>query len=444
MCGKPITRREFIAGVGKGTLTTAALVSGGSLCRPLLAAGSRMDPRVRLPNPYVNALGQPRLVCVEGDDFATMLAAALEELGGLDLLVNNNQEVLIKPNLVASGELYPTITDVNSVVTTIQALQQVTTGTIKVADKGSIQSEHFYHDVGFYPAVPNAGGVLVTMNDTYAVRRSTWPPEIPDFLVYTDIYDAPLIINFPNLKRHHAASLSGTLKNHVGTVAGPGGGPTREYLHSLPDLEFKQTVAEIAGLINPELCIVDARTIMTVTGPYQGWGGVPVPANRIIVCGDPVAAEVYASQIMAELDATYDPASTQPQLDRAVELGMGTADLGQAEVIYLNLTGIPASADPGRCDGFRLEPNYPNPFNPSTAITFSLPHPCRVRLQVFDLAGRKVGKPLVNGAMPAGLHRVEFHGEGLPSGAYVYRLQTTAGPFGGDGFTAAGKMTLLK
>jgi len=75
-----------------------------------------------------------------------------------------------------------------------------------------------------------------------------------------------------------------------------------------------------------------------------------------------------------------------------------------------------------------LEQNWPNPFNPTTTIAFSLPSPKRVRLDVFDVNGRRV-VTLASGVMPAGRHEVEWKGmnaggQPVGSGVYFYRLQT--------------------
>ncbi len=75
---------------------------------------------------------------------------------------------------------------------------------------------------------------------------------------------------------------------------------------------------------------------------------------------------------------------------------------------------------------FVLETNYPNPFNPSTTIAFSLPEDARVRLTVFDAIGRPVAN-LVDGHVAAGRHTVDFDAAGLPSGTYFYRIETPAG-----------------
>jgi hypothetical protein len=71
--------------------------------------------------------------------------------------------------------------------------------------------------------------------------------------------------------------------------------------------------------------------------------------------------------------------------------------------------------------GFRLLQNFPNPFNPSTTITFTLPSAGIIRLSVFDLLGREVAI-LAGGRMGAGTHRVEWHPAGA-SGVYFYRLE---------------------
>ncbi len=85
---------------------------------------------------------------------------------------------------------------------------------------------------------------------------------------------------------------------------------------------------------------------------------------------------------------------------------------------------------------FRLEQNFPNPFNPVTKIRFSLPRSERVNLEVFNVLGQKV-KTLVEGRLAPGSYQVKFDGQGLPSGLYYVRLK--AGQF-----QQTRKMLLLK
>jgi len=67
----------------------------------------------------------------------------------------------------------------------------------------------------------------------------------------------------------------------------------------------------------------------------------------------------------------------------------------------------------------------PNPFNPSTAISYQLSAYSYVRLRVYDIAGRLV-QTLVDGWREAGGHEVTFDGADLPSGMYFARLEAGA------------------
>lgn len=71
---------------------------------------------------------------------------------------------------------------------------------------------------------------------------------------------------------------------------------------------------------------------------------------------------------------------------------------------------------------FRLDQNHPNPFNPRTTITFSIPREGHVELSVYDIRGRRVGT-LMNETVPAGEHSLVFSPDDLASGVYFYKLK---------------------
>lgn len=87
-------------------------------------------------------------------------------------------------------------------------------------------------------------------------------------------------------------------------------------------------------------------------------------------------------------------------------------------------------------EGYSLEANYPNPFNPSTNITFSIPQAQHVSLTVHDALGREVAT-LVDADLGAGSHTVTFDAKNFASGVYVYRIRA------GD-FVQEKKMQLVK
>ncbi len=75
---------------------------------------------------------------------------------------------------------------------------------------------------------------------------------------------------------------------------------------------------------------------------------------------------------------------------------------------------------------YSLNQNYPNPFGAQTTIQFSIPAAQDVRLEIYDVLGRRVGV-LHEGALPAGQHEVRFQAQNLTNGMYLYRLTTPNG-----------------
>jgi len=117
--------------------------------------------------------------------------------------------------------------------------------------------------------------------------------------------------------------------------------------------------------------------------------------------------------------------------DWVLEPAYGVGKFGGGSVTVVNNTkskNLPAI--------FALQQNFPNPFNPSTQIDFSIPQQSNVQLKVYNTLGQLV-TTLVNGNLSAGSHSVTFDARNLASGLYIYRL--TAG-----NFTNVKKMLLLK
>ena len=85
---------------------------------------------------------------------------------------------------------------------------------------------------------------------------------------------------------------------------------------------------------------------------------------------------------------------------------------------------------------FALYPNYPNPFNPTTKITYSIPTASDVRLSVYNLLGEEVAA-LVSERQDAGTYSVDFSGGDLASGMYFYTLKA-------GHFVDTKKMMLIK
>jgi hypothetical protein len=137
-----------------------------------------------------------------------------------------------------------------------------------------------------------------------------------------------------------------------------------------------------------------------------------------------------------------DPADTgNPSLARWPAQGSLRNDMGAyggplSNVVGSILTSVAGERVRELATDVHLLPNYPNPFNPSTRIAYSIRTTQYITLKVYDLLGKEVAT-LVNGVQQAGIHYALFGGESLAGGIYVTRLFSHAG-------VESGKMMLLK
>jgi len=125
---------------------------------------------------------------------------------------------------------------------------------------------------------------------------------------------------------------------------------------------------------------------------------------------------------------------------------------GSLSVSVVDLVLIPSSVTSvprtnGIADNFSLEQNFPNPFNPSTTITYSLSVASSVSLKIYNVTGQEVAD-LFEGIAAPGLYTQVWNGmdkAGLQvaSGIYFYRFNATSVPAGGN-FQSMRKMLLLK
>ncbi len=137
-----------------------------------------------------------------------------------------------------------------------------------------------------------------------------------------------------------------------------------------------------------------------------------------------------------KISVSYQP--TSPQSDSLSTLTVTYND-GKTVVITIRASSIPVSVK----NSVRsipstlvLEQNFPNPFNPSTTIRYSLPEGSFVRLTVYDITGREVAT-VVNQFQNAGQHTAEFDASTLTSGMYYYTI--TAG-----NYSETKKMVVMK
>jgi len=176
---------------------------------------------------------------------------------------------------------------------------------------------------------------------------------------------------------------------------------------------------------------------------YQGRNGVSPQLNVMRKMfgspgGDPISVDVSEPTLVSKT-ATLDNVTDITKTGVVVFVqSISTKKIFQSEYIpYSSLTTTSVEGITEQTpSSFSLRQNFPNPFNPSTLITYELPKESYVSLTVYDIVGRRTGT-LVDRVQSAGTHTARFDAAGLSAGIYFYRLQS-------NGQSRIKKMVLLQ
>ncbi len=148
--------------------------------------------------------------------------------------------------------------------------------------------------------------------------------------------------------------------------------------------------------------VAEKNALLTSNLPYSNYGPDPTTFNN-----DNVFSDGYALQLAT---LTGDPVNGY---DSFLEVAINAS----------STTGL-WNLEPETGGQFKLAQNYPNPYVGSTSIPFNLTNNSDVKIELYDLTGKKV-KEIVRSSMSPGDHRIELNLADLniPSGDYVYQLE---------------------
>jgi len=153
------------------------------------------------------------------------------------------------------------------------------------------------------------------------------------------------------------------------------------------------------------------------------------PSNPVLT----PETDQWDSQWVGYCNVFWNPADSRFEMMYGGGNGANNAKFGFATAPVTGIYDEIPSELPGN---FELHQNFPNPFNPSTAISWQLAVGSQVDLSVYNILGQKVAT-LVNNHQPAGHHRVEWDATGFASGVYYYRIEA-------ENFVQTCKMIYLK
>ena len=331
-----LSRREFIKEAAIGA-TAVSLLAGVSGC-----AASPAPPRTTQANRFMKN-GKALMVVVEGTDIGKMLETGLDKLGSLHA---NGQpkSMAIKPN-ADSAHPYPVNIEMAVVRPLIQSMRDSGTESIVVCDAPTtgMDKDRAFKGLGYFElekqtGVKVIGGDCGARSQFVSVRDDRW--EVSQSVgVFRPLHEAPFIINVVVPKRHVVSRLTCALKNHFGSVYGP----ERWAIHKKSreqangNILFDKTLVEFADAVRSELTIVDARSLLIKNGPkLKGRSEIKEQVNRLILCGDMVATDLYCADLMKEHDDTFDPEMIALQLEYGEKIGLGTMDRSKLEIIEIS------------------------------------------------------------------------------------------------------------
>ena len=306
--------------------------------------------RKKLPNPFM-AGGKPLVIIVEGDDYTKMLAKALKEIGGFSKF-GTDKSVLLKPNFIRDIKTeYPVTTCPKAVLETVDVLFKEGFKEITVGESRNIKDGKpvgMFNYGGVNAAAEKRGFKTTGLIDEEVVKVTSDKWNIlPQVGVYKRLYDTDIIINMPVVKEHLMTGFTCALKNNMGSIDEPTcmlmhyWGDKYKKLHdSMPREKVHQrlskSIAEAAHAVSPELTIIDARKVLAKSHLEMPRGKV-VAANKLIVSGDQLAADVIAAEVFKEVHPELDLKFTVETFKLAEELGIGSADKSRMVIKQLSI-----------------------------------------------------------------------------------------------------------
>ena len=193
-----------------------------------------------------------------------------------------------------------------------------------------------------------------------------------------------------------------------------------------------EKIADFASYIQPQSIDLDVRDgyVYWVDTSHSAIKRIPLDGGTDESIINDSKAEWISVNMKEEkiywLDQTFEGKIYRADLDgsnseKILDIGYARGGLF-AEGFKATTTPISKTVK-SNPEKLRLDPNYPNPFNPTTSIHYELPEAGLASLTVYDILGHKVAV-LANGKHAAGTYNVHFNASQLSSGVYFYRLQT--------------------
>jgi uncharacterized protein (DUF362 family) len=270
------TRREFLKTLLKG----ASIFAISTISNPLriLHKGEKV---------FAEPSTAPDLYVLEGTDYKKLIREGFNAIGGINKFVKNGSYVVLKPNAAwarkpeEAGNTHPDLIE-----ETIRLCLEAGAKKVDVIEHSCDNCKSSFKISGIEEAVKKAGGKMISLSETNTFKETNIPSGkiLKKAEIASQVFEADCFINMPIAKSHGSATLTMSMKNHMGIVK------DRGFFHSNG---LHQCIADISSLINPHLTIMDCTRILLTRGP-KGPGDVKV-LNKVIFGTDQVAIDSLGS-----------------------------------------------------------------------------------------------------------------------------------------------------
>jgi len=301
----------------KDFLKTLGAVGLGSICGSILGCGGKKTSGevVSVEAPKASSLAEG-VVVVTGQDYREMVRQGLSALGGLSLLVQEGDVVVVKPN-IGWDRTVEQAADTHPEVVAELVKQSLVCGAseVRVFDNPCNDARRTYERSGIAESA-KAEGALVSFVDYDRFKEVAIPDgvKLNSFLYYEDCIDADVIINVPIAKHHNLTQLTLGFKNLMGVIGGDRGA----WHFGIGD-----KLVDLWTVVRPQLTVIDATRILTANGPTGGDLADVRKTDTIILSTDPVAVDAHSATLfnVNPEDVCY--------IIKGYERGLGEMDLSK-------------------------------------------------------------------------------------------------------------------
>jgi len=231
------------------------------------------------------AIERPDIAVVEGEDPALQTRKAIQALGGIKIFIRNGDRVVLLPNSewrypgavvnpsigIEIARLCAEAGAASITLTTNYGMGRWGSGVAKELESAGVRIKFPFHpkDYATVP-VPN-----------FRVRK--------EVTILKEAIEHDVLIDIPVFKHHYGARISGSIKNLMGF-----------HWNSISfhqgETYLQQSIADLASVIRPHLCVVDATTILVENGP--GGPGKTIRPNKVIAGADMVALDAFCCPLL--------------------------------------------------------------------------------------------------------------------------------------------------